>query len=309
VIALRQFCLQAEDRPLMTDSKNTHIPVKDMWRMVFGIVYVYLWIKRTNFRRLLEKYAFGFLSLSLVLLLIELGLELYGKHLARGSIALKVLFGISFAIAVWGKHREWKEERDDFYFIGSARAIALALSRPFQSGPTTLEELLKVFHANFRGKGEVNVTLALQDDPKGLSLRIVQRYPATSEDRPTTFPSGSGGAGYAFKEKCLVYIPRKKLGHAVVQLLDEDDPFEMVTRLFSPFSREDRPYRCVLSVPVMLFGTCFGVLNFDSTKPNAFRKKHIQQAFYFATVAAQILQRGNLAVFNVRPIDRQIDKG
>ncbi|MEA2563705.1 MAG: hypothetical protein QOH06_5209 [Acidobacteriota bacterium] len=292
----------------MTDPKTTHIPVKDMWRMVFGIIYIYLWIKRTNFRRILEKYAFGFLSLSLVLLLIELGLEIVGRHLATGSTVLKVLFGISFTIAAWGKYREWKEERDDFYFIGAARAIALALSRPIESTDVALDALLKIFHTNFSGPGEVNVTLALKDeDTKGV-LRITQRYPATPEDRPTRFEIGLGGAGYAFKEQCLVYIPRKKLGHAVVQRFDDDDPYEMVTKLFFAFDEEDRPYRAILSVPVILFGTCSGVLNFDSTKPNAFRKKHIQQAFYFATVVAQVLQSTRPTAANIRSLDRKVDR-
>lgn len=275
----------------MTDGKSAHIAVNDLGRMVFGLVYIYFWIKRTNWRSLLERYAAGFLVVSLFLLALEILLEVYGRQMAHGSsVALKVLFGVCLVIAMLGKYREWHDERSNFYFIGTARAIAASLIRPLDETDSALDSLLRIFHGNFEGSGVVNVTLALRE-PNSKLLRVTHRYPSEEVHRVTTFNHGEGGAGYAFKNEALVYIPWKELGHGVIQRLEEDDPYEMVTRLyFKPEDEAEKAYRSILSVPVLIFGQCYGALNVDSTSVNAFRKKHIQQAFYFATVVAQILQ-------------------
>ena len=280
----------------MAKPQSAQIEIDDAGQTLFGYSYVYLLIKRARLRKLFEKYTASFLLISLFLLLVELVLEGMGLDLARGTIVLRTLFAVAFTVAVFGKYREWTESRDDFLFVGSARAIAAVLGRhpDHSSYQTSIPDLLKIFHGNFKlKKNALNVTLALRDEDRG-TLSIGHRYPE-QESRPTRFNIGEGGAGYAYQNKCLVYIPWKELGHAVIQKIDDEkEHFSMITLLYRQTSKE-KPYRAILCAPLVVFGTCYGSLNFDCDRRNAFKGNDLVKAYYFAAAVAQVLHNQALA--------------
>jgi hypothetical protein len=277
------------------------IKIRQLGSTILGYIYVYIWVKRTNVRRLLEKQAVGVLAVFLVLLLVEVVLEFYGKQMASGRLILygkeiatssgilKTTFAAFFVVAMYSKYREWRENRQGFFFIESAKRIAHLLSRPQEEvlRDETIVQLLGIFHKNFETKGSLNVTVALKGADDQLTIKY--RFP-TQEPRSTSFAVREGGAGYSYANGCIVYIPRKGLGHAIIQTLQDDYPYEMVESLYKPSPQEDKDYVAILSVPLVIFGTCYGALNFDSAKPNAFRCMDFQQAAFYASVVAQILR-------------------
>lgn len=257
-----------------------------------GWFYVYFWVKRANLRAVLEKGAIGILGLFLALLVIELLLEIFWHPVFEStSIVLQVIFAIAFAISLYNKLREWREKRQEYLHIGSASIIAEILSdnreRVIEDG--TIQRLLAIFHQTFTPKRSLCVTLALFDGDG--QLRIRHRYPE-GRTNDTSFAPGEGAAGYSTASRCTVYVPRKRFGHAILHKVETTKgivTYDYASGVYA--SRQgDEEYESVLSVPIVIYGTCYGALSFDSTKANAFRRLDLALASFYGSVMAQVLQ-------------------
>jgi len=260
---------------------------------VLGWLYVYFWVKRANFRAILEKSAIGILTLFLLLLMLELAVEVFWHEVfIRGvSIALQILFGVAFGVSLYNKIREWREKKQEYLHIRSSEVIARILSdsREVVAGDGTIERLLAIFHQPFAPRRTVSVTLALLDQDE--SLRVCHRFPPSNRDGDTRFPPGEGAAGYCTKNRCTVYVPRKRFGHAVLKVETDDGKitYDYASGMYLA-QPGDGAYEAVLSVPIVIFGTCYGALSFDSPKPNAFRRLDLAIASSYASLVAQVLQ-------------------
>lgn len=80
------------------------------------------------------------------------------------------------------------------------------------------------------------------------------------------------------------------MGHAIIQTIDEQRPFSMLSNLY--VAKTPSNFESVLCVPINVWGKCCGSLNFDSPKPNAFRRLDFEQAAFYGLVLAQILHQG-----------------
>lgn len=258
-----------------------------------GWLYVYFWVKRANLRAVIEKSAIGILVLFLILLVLELVVEVFWHEVfVRGvSIALQIFFGIAFGISLYNKLREWRERKQEYLHIRSSEVIARILSdeQEVVAENGTIERLLVIFQQTLAQRRSVSVTLAILNADE--SLRVSHRFPALpSRDGDTSFPPGEGAAGYCTKNRCTVYVPRKKFGHAVLKVETDDGriAYDFASGMYLAQPGDDA-YEAVLSVPIVIFGTCYGALNFDSLEPNAFRRLDLAIASSYASIMAQVL--------------------
>jgi len=275
---------------MSNDRDAQRVALNRLGATIFGYVYVYWWAKRANWRHRIEKGAIGLLILFLVVLLLELGLEIFGFEMARSrSIATQLVFILAFSVALYSKLREWGARRQELFFLQAAKKTAelLGADREHLVNDGTIEKLLGIFHATFRRKGPISTTLALRTEDDRLEIR--HWYPPSGRTHDVTFHPNEGGAGYSYANRCIVYIPRTHLGHAIIQTLGDDDPYEMVGGLYIR-GDANTAYRSILSVPVVIFGQCYGTLNFDSARPNAFKRIDFQQAMVYGSIVAQLLR-------------------
>jgi GAF domain-containing protein len=257
---------------------------------VLGVFYIYLWVKRSRVRYWLERSARVVLTVSLLLLILEVALEIVGRHFARDpSIVVQGIFFLFVFVALFTKLREWSDKEQERYFIEAAGAIVRELSKDLAT--LTLDDgiydLLAIFRKTFERRGDINVNVAThRTDGR---LEVTYCYPVNiNYDPALSFGPGEGGAGYCCQERCAVYIPVKSFRHAILRDIERDATYDGKLDLFVPDERE--PFRSILSVPIVTGGECFGVLNFDSTKRNAFRRVDFEQASFYGYVMAQFLQ-------------------
>ena len=266
-------------------------PIRGLAFRAYSYLYFYWWLVRAIGRSWIERGSALILSLILASLAIEVGLEVWGSEWAREPHwAIRSLFWIVILVALYTKVREWSEQRQELYFIGTAQEIVATLSRPTVPDES-IRKVMAIALGAFRMKKAVRATLAQSFDG-GLKITLAEPF-GSAIDNNLVFPRGAGGAGYAYSEKCLVYLPRVDLGHAVVLEFDERDPYSIVEDIFIP--DDVQSFESVLCVPICADGHCFGVLNFDSKKRNAFRKIDFQQAMFFAFVLADVLRRNQSA--------------
>jgi hypothetical protein len=279
------------------NAPSAQFDVKDLSRTIFGMAYCAWWIRKSALDFFIEKWSARFLAVSAGLLALEIVLEYFQRDFGRATIPLKIAFVGAFIVVAIDKYREWKKTRDEFSFLGSIHAIAVALSRAPERGSLSpsLFSLLEIFHDNFKDKGdEVSVTLALRDMDREGVLQIAHRFPGKPGQRPTFFNVGAGGLGYAYQKRCLVYIPSTALRHGIIHKFEDNEPFAVRTLVYQQHSRE-RTYRSILSVPILISGHCFGVLCIDSTRRNAFKKSDFLKAMHHATSVAQILHNSPMS--------------
>jgi hypothetical protein len=74
--------------------------------------------------------------------------------------------------------------------------------------------------------------------------------------------------------------------------------FAIVPNLYVPDVVQD--FESILSVPMVAYRKCFGVLNFHSRKRNAFRRLDFLQATFFGFVVAQVLHEYDSGCHGVR---------
>jgi hypothetical protein len=275
-------------------------------RGVLGHIYVYLWVKRANLRDSLEHGAHGILILFLLLLLLEVVLEYLGVSMALSPrLAIKVAFILAIAILLYTKLKEWSDRRQQFYFVEAARKLVELLSG--SQVPTAADEtfgtLLALYADNFARKGQLNANLAFWCSDDSVKIRYCHPLDAGYK-KDYTFVNGQGAAAYCCENQCVVYIPRKDIRHAIVQNIGQAHPYDMVPDLYVPGSGPGVAFQSVLCVPLLAYGTCFGVLNFDSRKSNPFRVLDFAQALFFGFIVAQLLHLNQTQGHAARPAAR-----
>jgi hypothetical protein len=267
------------------------------WRAVAGLVYIYAWSKAAGVRYVAQRGAIALLAGALLFLGLEVSLELWGLEMATHTLGwLRIGFWVALVALLWSKIREWNERKQQFYFPQAAKQVAELLShtRVDVASDDTLKKLLAVFAQTFAHKGGPNANIALLTSAApDAKLRITYQYPehANYNGAPefSVDGDGEGGAGFCCVQNCMVYIPRASLRHGILQTLAESRPYKLVTWVF--VERGPRlGFRSVLSVPLTAYGTCYGVLNFDSSRANAFSRVDFEQAMFYGVAVAQVLQ-------------------
>lgn len=256
-------------------------------RRLLGFLYIFLWVKRTNFRVLIaERAAWLVLVASLALLLLEVGLEIAPHQDLAGLAYFKAVYILALVLALYGKYREWQQQKQEYYFADAAKEIVGLLWRPQPDRQEeTIYGLLAIFTRTFT-RCDASVSVSLPDTNGHLVVRY--DYGNAKSDKLFRLSPGSGAAGYCCQEQSLVYVPRRTIGHAILQNLEDPHPFHLKTDLYEPDGVED--FECILSVPIVAYGTCFGSLNLTSREPNAFRRLDRHYAIFYGHVLAQLLR-------------------
>jgi hypothetical protein len=265
-------------------------PISAIPRRIFGLLYVYYWIHRTRVRRFFERSSIVILATYLIALAVEVVLETIGREWALyPHWSVRGTFYVVVGLALWSKVREWSEHRQEFYFIQAAKKVVEAFRRDWQglNRDEAIQGLLTIFVKNFEQKGAINANLAQPRAGDG-KLVVTHIHPADAKyDGELALDPGEGGSGYCQSRGCVVYIPWIFLRHAVIQNINENRPYTLIEDLYIEDSVQN--FSCILSVPVSTRGRQYGVLNFDSTKINAFRIIDFEQAMFFGFALAQLL--------------------
>jgi len=246
-------------------------------------------------------------NVAALVLLAFLGLELvfhyYGLEImSKGTFWLQVLFFLIMSVSSWHHFRAWRDNLQEVYFIEAAAQISQVLSSVatlsgYANG-NTLREMLKIVRKNFERKGPINVNVFLFDSSAGGLVFRAAFPPEANVDRTLLFPPGIGGAGTAYSETAVVYIPWRSHGAALVQAFPGEGEVEAngaySSHTFSVIQSCAVPdkvesFESVLTVPVMFRGKCFGVLNLDSDKRDAFRTADFRQARFYGVVLGAFL--------------------
>lgn len=259
-----------------------------MWKAL-GFVYIWFLTLRSNVRAAFERGTTVILTLYVILVVIEVILEVWGRTLGTHETWwIRGLFYFLIFLALYTKVREWGAHHQELYFIGAASSVVqldLSGATTPRSRQETIEELLNVFRGNFELKGALNANFAELIDGH---LKVTAVAPPNAEyDKSLALVEGDGGSGYCYEKGVVVYIPRKRLRHGIVMDVSRARPFQLVQDLYVSCNVE--PFNSILSVPVTSGGHRLGVLNFDSKKGNAFRRIDFQQAAFFGFVLAKFL--------------------
>jgi hypothetical protein len=273
-------------------------PFEGLPTRLAGLLYIYLLVKRGNVRAWFEKGTKVLLTVYIIVVGGEVGLELWGRSLGTNPLLwLRLLFWTLIGFALFTKLREWSDQHQERLFIGAARTIVEldADTDPAARASTeTITQLLETFRRNFKLKQTLNANFA-QFESGVLKVKYVSP-PDADYDKELVLRPGEGGCGFSFQNQCVVYIPRRRLRHGIVQDIHKARPYLLKEDLYVNCSRE--PFNSILSVPVTAAGVHYGVLNLDSAKGNAFRRIDFEQAMFFGFVLAQFLRHASMAAGN-----------
>ncbi len=265
------------------------------WHGAIGLLYMYYWAGAAALRYKIQRGALALLVASLFLLGLEVVWELWGVGFATHRLALvRALFWLAFFALLFSKRQEWRERKQQFYFPQVAKEVAqlLAKSRAEVASERTLQTLLAIFAKTFEKKGGAQANIALRVHSPALKkdvLKVSYKHPPEADySNAQELPIGVGGSGYCWMTKTMVYIPRVKYRHGILQTLAEDRPYKGVLDVFHPPAKKPS-FRSVLCVPLVVFEECHGVLNFDSIRPNAFSRVDFEQAMFYGLAVAQVL--------------------
>lgn len=262
------------------------VPVQSIRSRIMGQVYIYVWIKRERLRRGAEWFkrgTVGLLIFYLTALIAEVVAHVMGRQVPEASIFIQVAFFLLVAILFWLQLTEFSGDRQHLYFSEAASDIVRLVTEENQD---FIKKLLAITVEQFRLKGAVNANLALPIPAD--KLKISPEY-CHGQVYDLEMSVGFGGCGRSFAEKQIVCIPWKKHGNAIVQQINAKNPYGMVENCYQPLGK-DTGFRSILSVPLLAYGQCYGVLNLDSSKRNAFRPLDFAQAMFYASVMALFLR-------------------
>lgn len=247
------------------------LPLSRLPHIIASYAYVWWWVLRENaksrYGRYLDHGTKALLTLYLLLLLLEVGLEISGHSVAAtGSIALQLVFFVLIAIAVMFKVEEWREGRQQVYFAGAAAEIVSTMGRiqPGNRDDEVITRLLAIFQKNFEAQGAINANLSLPDDGDQLKVRYVYPEGAPYDDK-LALPKGVGGSGNCYAERRLVYIPSKHYRHGIMEIIDSptleaaeggqarsvEARYQLVPDCYVPCTVE--PFETILSVPLLAY--------------------------------------------------------
>jgi len=147
--------------------------------------------------------------------------------------------------------------------------------------------------------------------PEISKLVVVYATDPNKYPKGLCFEPGSGAAGYCYQEMATVYIPRVKYSHGIIVTLPgrpaqrtgdgantapdskpqpETKPvvkkvkYGLKPRLYYPIEPEFENYQSILSIPILVNGSRYAVLNIDSARPDAFKMVDIENLRYYAAI-------------------------
>jgi hypothetical protein len=289
----------------------------------FAPVFLYFWAHwkpKELVRRWMRIGALSFLSISLILLVLEVVAE-FTKHQfiqdffpphgpARGVIF--VIFVLSVVALLFHHLNEFRHRHSEFLL--AERLWEFMMSRRVQAWDDCIGTAVRLFYDVFRRYGVKHVSVALPDENE---LVIHSQHVFPPEPRGSYFarlPLSDGVAGLVFSDGRPRYVPRMFFPlnarrrwplniffpHAIVfeirkaaeGRIDVVRP-KLDLDAFKPFGDDDLTFRSFVSVPLRAVRRrdTIGVLNidFDSTDPLA--RMDIKMAVLLGLLLADELDR------------------
>jgi hypothetical protein len=267
---------------------------RDLCRQSVGMPYLLWWFLKNRVLR------FSSFAVALVLILSLVSLAFHVLAEAEYDAVLNLLhqypwfvkfswfihgiFGFAVLIAARHEYSRWKKLRQESFFADSLDLLLDTLDKlthdqslsPQEKLTRFTEKMLNVARTSFREKRAMQANFArVCSDNK---LRIEKTDPPNASYDPQFSPSlGEGGMGIAAKDKAIVYFPWVWTRNAIYIDFDRTkrpSPLKMSgieIDLYVKVAPKHTVYTSILTVPVLWEeAEAYGVLNFDSTRRDAF---------------------------------------
>lgn len=303
---------------------------RTLWHLFqYGIIagYFFVWSYKTEIRHKMKVGSLGILSLSTVLLMVEIVAEAAKKSIhemvvspilgAGGSIVL-ILFFPAVAYLIWHHWGESRKPGYEYKFVRQLCQFLRGRQQVAHDRDTLVSDVLPLFWGAFERAGIRHCSVHLFED-NTLKCRPALIHPRSKD--PTYYVSmekGEGVAGKVYVDSNPRYVPRIYLpftkrwrftptlpfDHAVKFVLGEKDgKLDLVSEDIDPFAFKkaegrDPHFRSLVSVPLtsITTGQTFGVLNFDFNRHDPLDKIDIAMAVVFGLVLGDEIERGEGAL-------------
>jgi hypothetical protein len=333
-------------KPFKTDLSNVFRSVYDellkLAKSIYGqtvkvlkyspiVTYFWLWSYKTGLRHTLKATSLGIISLSGVVLVLEVIMEWTGGkrlhelmvRIGTQSLAIglprfvnphnvfRILFISAIAYLVWHHVTETWKVGYEYKFVKQVNLFMRSrLSN--NNEQALIQNALPKFLLIFKDSRIVRCSV-FRPDGEVLSIPTSHILPMTTDTSyGVRLKKGEGVAGLVFEDSKTLYVPRlffpfaKRWSwtpslffpHAVrFDFHEAEDGFEMVNDRLRPkvFKKtvDNPPYRSTLSVPIVSStnGMSFGVLNFDFSKNDPLDRSEIAMASILGVLLADELSR------------------
>jgi hypothetical protein len=280
--------------------------IRDFIKFTPVVLYFFLyWTPKELVRRAFRTGSLAFLSLSAVLLWIEVIAEL-GEHqvlrLVPGSRYLGLPFRVVFTLAVVGLLRHHSRERSHRHseYLLSERVWEFMITRGAASWDECISTTLPLFFDVFGRFKVSHLSIAL---PDGEHLRIRPEHVYPPESDPSYYPKlplHDGVAGHVYTDGKPRYVPRLFFPHAMIFEIRkvEGKHIDIVRPKLDldAFKTEDFrkfAFKSFITVPLKPVGhsEIIGVLNIDFKSTDPLDRIHAKTAVFLGVVLADELRR------------------
>jgi hypothetical protein len=282
--------------------------LSNLWAYFVSYLYVVWWGIQLPVRRFL-------IALPLVLASLWFLLEVVASF---WDIVLPALpwwtFSMIFILAVGALLDHWhhfKRSRQESVLTSTLRPLFREIAAlDFATGSegerrealfVFVEKVFVTFSTALHsyGGGGLGINLMLPNDEEALEIvvayrdllpaQLVQNQPALQAyDREFRLKKGQGGAGTAWQEECLVYIPSTRHQHGIKRFTDEETLYQLADFVYKPGTPQ---FKSILCAPVPTRRGVYGVVNFDSLKRDAFGEADFSIAELAASVVGMAIDR------------------
>lgn len=272
------------------------------------------WNQKRKLRDILHYTSLAVISLSTVLLLIEVIAEYRGAETIVTALrGFETVYGhFVFAIFVagvlfmlWHHYEETQKPQFEYAFV--LRLWEFMEGRR-QGAPQPVRNVLEIFHGLFKKSGIAHVSIyrmqsgILKIDPQ----EVYPSVPANDQDFYVDLPKGEGVAGHVYNDMKARYMPVLFLGplffpHAI-DFEWQTTPLPGSTRptfdlrdldfeldVFKPSPSRQFRFRSFLSVPLRSSKSngCVGVLNFDFDRLDPLEKRDIAMGMVIGLILGE----------------------
>lgn len=306
----------------------------NLWRILrhiveYGIIvsYFFVWSYKTEIRHKMKVGSLGILSLSTLLLVVELSLEAGKKNLhemilaplfgAVGNIALFLVVPAVFYL-VWHHYAESRKPGYEYKFVRQLWQFLNQRKEATHDVDKLVSDVLPLFYRTFERTGIRHCSVHLFETNMLRSRTSLIHPPSDDPNYYLPMEKGDGVAGRVFEDSNPRYVPRIYLPFAKRWRFTPTIPFhhgvkfvlgmkngslDLISENIDPFAFKkaegcDPPFKSLVSVPLasVTTGARFGVLNFDFNRHDPLDKIDIAMAVVFGLVLGDEIERGQEVV-------------
>jgi hypothetical protein len=286
------------------------VSTSNLLRWWVGFGYLVWWFSKVRVSRFLTYVVSVTLLFSLIILLfhvaaesqfdaVKIQLAARYKWFPHVVFLYKALWGLSLVAAARHEIHNWRTKKQQLYFVDSLDFLLSKLDDLVTRNQLPWERRLQEFtdltlqlaRASFRSRKAVRANFAKLVDGQ---LSITNADPPDTQYAPGfSLRVGEGGSGYAAANLATVYFPWIWMRHAVhIGWNRAELPAVLKSKgvnldLFVPVEGGQTMFRSVLCTAVVWEDKkCWGVLNFDSSRQDAFCELDFKVAAIFAQLLA-----------------------